>query len=175
MCIYIYVYIYIYITCIYIYIYIYIHIYIYIYIYTHIQYIYICIYIYIYIYSFIPPEVLPGAAAGRAGRPPGQQRRPRRPPVLRPISHSPPVLQTLTSTLYNINICKQHSTPNLPTNIVGFKGLDPRMMSIQRGGVLTSVGNLPESLSQAMLVGTMLVGRLGVLFGPSMLSYHYDC
>ena len=25
-----------------------------------------------------------------------------------------------------------------------------------------SIGNLPESLSQAMLVGTMLVGRLGV-------------
>ena len=26
-----------------------------------------------------------------------------------------------------------------------------------------SKGNFPESLSQAMLVGTMLVGRLGVL------------
>ena len=25
-----------------------------------------------------------------------------------------------------------------------------------------SIGDLPESLSQAMLVGTMLVGRLGV-------------
>ena len=52
-------------------------------------------------------------------------------------------------------------TPNLPTNIVDFRGLDSSIMLIQRGGILMSIGNLPESLSRAMLVGTMLVGGLG--------------
>ena len=52
--------------------------------------------------------------------------------------------------------------PNPPTNIVEFRGFDSSIILIQRGGILMSIGNLPESLSQAMLVGTMLVGRLGV-------------
>ena len=52
-------------------------------------------------------------------------------------------------------------TPNLPTNIVDFRGFDSSIVLIQRGGILMSIGNLPESLSQAMLVGIMLVGRLG--------------
>ena len=51
----------------------------------------------------------------------------------------------------------------LPTNIVDFTGFDSSIILIQRGGILMSIGNLPESLSQAMLVGTMLVGGLGVL------------
>ena len=54
------------------------------------------------------------------------------------------------------------TTPNLPTNIVDFKGLDSSAIFISKGGILMSIGNLPESLSQAMLVGIMLVGRLGV-------------
>ena len=36
------------------------------------------------------------------------------------------------------------------------------MILILRGGILMSGGDLLESLSQAMLVGVMLVGRLGV-------------
>ena len=35
--------------------------------------------------------------------------------------------------------------------------------NVRRGGLPRSVGNLPEGLSRARLVGTMLVGRLGVL------------
>ena len=31
-----------------------------------------------------------------------------------------------------------------------------------RGGILISIGNSPEMLSQAILVGIILVGRLGV-------------
>ena len=57
---------------------------------------------------------------------------------------------------------KSRATPNPPTNIVGFRGLDCSIMLIQRGGILMSIGKLPESLSRVMLVGTMLVGGLGV-------------
>ena len=60
------------------------------------------------------------------------------------------------------------NTPNLPANIVDFGGFDSSIMLFLRGGILMSIGDFPESLSQAMLVGTMLVGRLGVpRRGPS--------
>ena len=53
--------------------------------------------------------------------------------------------------------------PNLPTNIVGFRGLDSSIMLCLREGILMSIGNFLESSSRAMLVaGIMLVGRLGV-------------
>ena len=42
-----------------------------------------------------------------------------------------------------------------------FRGFDSSIILILRGGILTPIGDVPESLSQAMLVGTMLVGRLG--------------
>ena len=44
-------------------------------------------------------------------------------------------------------------TPNLPTNIVDFGGFDSSIMLFVRGGILMSIVNFPESLSQAMLVG----------------------
>ena len=53
-------------------------------------------------------------------------------------------------------------TANLPTNIVDFGGFDSSIMLCLRGGILMSMGNFPESLSQAML-GVMLAGRLGVV------------
>ena len=53
-------------------------------------------------------------------------------------------------------------TPNLPTNIVDFGGFDSSIILFSRGGILMSIGDFPESLSQAMLVGVMLVGRLGL-------------
>ena len=46
-----------------------------------------------------------------------------------------------------------------------FRGFDSSIILIQRGGILMSIGDLPECLSQAILVGIMLVGRLGV-FSP---------
>ena len=48
------------------------------------------------------------------------------------------------------------------TNIMDFRGFDSNIILILRGGMLMSVGDFPESLSQAILVGIMLVGRLGV-------------
>ena len=43
-----------------------------------------------------------------------------------------------------------------------FKGFDSSTVLISRGGISRPIGNFPESLTRAMLVGTMLEGRLGV-------------
>ena len=51
---------------------------------------------------------------------------------------------------------------NLPTNIADFRGLDSSTILIFRGGHIMFIGDFLESLSRAMLVGTMLVGRLGM-------------
>ena len=55
------------------------------------------------------------------------------------------------------------STPDSPTHIADFRGFDSSTILILRGGILLSIGDFPETLSQAMLVGIMLVGGLGVL------------
>ena len=55
-----------------------------------------------------------------------------------------------------------HATANLRPNIAAFRGFDSSTILIPRGGILASTGDLPESLSQDILVGVMLVGRLGV-------------
>ena len=59
-------------------------------------------------------------------------------------------------------------TANFPTNIMDFRRFDSSIILIIRGGILTSIGDSPESLSRAMLVGVILIGRLGVpsLFLP---------
>ena len=53
-------------------------------------------------------------------------------------------------------------TPNLLSDIVDFRGFDSSTILILRGGIPRPEENLPESLSQAILVGVMLVGRLGI-------------
>ena len=65
-------------------------------------------------------------------------------------------------------------TPNLPTNIVDFTGFDSNTILILRGGILMSIGDFPEILSQAMLVGIMLVGRLGVVETILGTCFVYD-
>ena len=52
-------------------------------------------------------------------------------------------------------------TGNLRTKILDFRGFNSSIILISRGEIPISMGNLPESLSQAILVGIMLVGRLG--------------
>ena len=52
-------------------------------------------------------------------------------------------------------------TSNLRTKILDFTGVDSSRISMLRGGILMSMGNFPASLSQAILVGRFLVGRLG--------------
>ena len=56
----------------------------------------------------------------------------------------------------------QCHTANLRTNIMDFKGFDSSIILILWSGIPRPIGNFPESLSQAILVGVILVGRLGV-------------
>ena len=82
------------------------------------------------------------------------------------------LLRPFASTSYDMDVYLRLyvHTPNLPTNIVGFKGCDSSIILIQRGGIPRFIGNFPESLTQAMLVGTILVGGLGVrLHGLSIV------
>ena len=55
-----------------------------------------------------------------------------------------------------------YSTHHFSTSILDVRGFDSSIILILRGGILTPKGNFPESLSQAILAGMMLVGRLGV-------------
>ena len=61
--------------------------------------------------------------------------------------------------------CPERVAANLRTKILDSGGFDASKISILRGGSLMSIGNSLESLSHAILVGTILVGRLGVLVG----------
>ena len=54
-------------------------------------------------------------------------------------------------------------TINFPTNTMDFRGLDSGVISSTRGGTPGPTGNWPQSLSQAILVGVMLVGKLSAL------------
>ena len=60
------------------------------------------------------------------------------------------------------HVAPVQATVNFPTKIMDFRGFDSSIILIIRGGIFMSVADFPESLSQAILVGIMLVGRLGV-------------
>ena len=53
-------------------------------------------------------------------------------------------------------------TANLCTKILDCRGLDSSIILILRGGIPRPTGNFPQMLSQAILIGIILVGRLGV-------------
>ena len=69
---------------------------------------------------------------------------------------------------------RRRITANLPTNTVDCRGFDSSIILNLRGGILRCIGDFPESLSQAMLVGTMLVGRLGVVRTTSSGGWTYS-
>ena len=54
--------------------------------------------------------------------------------------------------------------PVLRANIVDFGGFDSSIALVLRGELLMSMGNFPESLTRAMLVGVMLVRGLGYIY-----------
>ena len=54
------------------------------------------------------------------------------------------------------------TTVNLRIQILDFSGLDSSRILILRVGILISIVDFLESLSQAILVGIILAGRLGV-------------
>ena len=51
--------------------------------------------------------------------------------------------------------------PNLRAKILDCRGFDSSTILMLRGGILMSIGEFPESLSQAILAGIILVGRSG--------------
>ena len=53
-------------------------------------------------------------------------------------------------------------TANLRTKILDFRGFASSIILILRGGIPMSIGNYPENLSQGILAGIILAGRLGV-------------
>ena len=53
-------------------------------------------------------------------------------------------------------------TPSFRTKTLDFRGFDSSIILDLRGGIIISIGNFPEMLSQQILVGMILVGRLGV-------------
>ena len=64
-------------------------------------------------------------------------------------------------------------TADLRTKILDSRGFDSSMILLVRGGILRSIGNFPDSLSQAILVAISLVGRLGV-GGLVLLTVCYE-
>ena len=52
-------------------------------------------------------------------------------------------------------------TANLPTNLVDFRGFDSSIILMYRDGILMSIGDFPESLSRAMLVGCNVRREIG--------------
>ena len=54
-------------------------------------------------------------------------------------------------------------TANLRTNIMYFRGFDSSRILVLRGGSPRPIGNSQEIISQHILVGIILVGRLGAL------------
>ena len=53
-------------------------------------------------------------------------------------------------------------TADLRTKILDFTGFDSNIIFMLSDGILMPIGNFPEMLSQQILVGIILVGRLGV-------------
>ena len=57
---------------------------------------------------------------------------------------------------------RERPTANLRTKTLDFRGFDSHIILSLSGGILMSIGNFPEMLSQRISVGIILVWRLGV-------------
>ena len=60
-------------------------------------------------------------------------------------------------------------TANIRIKILDVRGFDSSVFLKLRGEIIMSIGNLPDLLSQQILAGKILVGRLGVAIGVSEL------
>ena len=108
-----------------------------------------------------PAAVSSGAQAQRPAHREGGLRRPRQQPELRrqrrrgelrPHPRGPSAAEC----------ARGRRTANLRTKIPGFRGFDSSIILMSRGGTRRPTWNFPEMLSQDILVGIILVGRLGV-------------
>ena len=102
-------------------------------------YIYICIYIYIYVFGEAGVSLRDHVA---------------KPSFRRRRAFFPGLGRTAAAG---------RAAPNLPANIMDFRGFYSTLILILRCGIPRPIGNFPECLSQAILVGIMLVGRLGAI------------
>ena len=69
------------------------------------------------------------------------------------------------------SIIRNQDTANIRTNIMDFRGSDSSTILIVKGWYSQAHREFPEILSQAILVGIMLVGRVGVcLFQAGVYS-----
>ena len=71
-------------------------------------------------------------------------------------------------THIHVYIVIEGTTANLRTKILDLRWFDSNIMLILRGGALISIGHFPQNLNQQILVGTILVGGLGVRGSPGM-------
>ena len=106
------------------------------------MYMYMCIYIYIYIYIITFPASYSSC-------------------TIRRVSEGLTYIYIYTYTCVYIYIYIYTCV----TKIMDFRGFDSRIILIVRGGILRSVEDFPEMLSQRTLVGTILVRRLAVVSG----------
>ena len=169
-------------VCVYTYIHIYTYVYIYIYvsvcIYIYIQIcMYVCIYIYIYIYVslslslYIYIYIYVDHTKRRQG--------------LCTDSHAvflgylyAHLLTHLAPTYPSVQYLRRLVRVLRPVSVLTLqisRWFDSSIILILRGGIPRPTGNFPESLSQAILVGIMLAGRLGLpacrtLMGPAARS-----
>ena len=66
-------------------------------------------------------------------------------------------------------------TANLRTKMLDFRGFDSSIIFMLRVGFLMPAGHFPKLLSQQILLGIILVGRLGVHMLQQIKSYHDVC
>ena len=76
---------------------------------------------------------------------------------------SPRNLKIHNNSTFNImSLNSMEYTTNFCTKITDFRGFDSSIVLMLRGGIPRPIGKFPESFSQAILIGVILVGRLGV-------------
>ena len=80
-------------------------------------------------------------------------------------------VQTKPYMLSNLRPCQLVCTANLRTKIMDFTGFDSSIILIIRGGIHMSIRISPEVLSQRILAGVILVGRLDVVVMSNLISW----
>ena len=139
------------------------YIYIYIYIYTYVC-VCVCVYIYIYIYIYtgrLCPEAKEAADPVAGDKAKHALCMYVRFQLMLQIlaAHQSPALVFTSSSMLAVPLgTREGHTANLRTKILDFRF----RILILSGGIPRRIGDFPESLSQAILVGIILAGRLGV-------------
>ena len=74
-------------------------------------------------------------------------------------------MHTFVEVMLNTQSCAWEHRPdtaNLRTKILDLRGFCSSIILILRGGISRPIGDFPETLSQRILAGRIVVGRLGV-------------